>query len=172
MDYDITLSIEVPTTALDEERIVALVSRALSAEGAAEGASVSVVLTDDAAVHALNREYRGVDAPTDVLSFGLSEAAQTAGEAEPDDFVLPPDAALQLGEVIVSHETAERQAVTHQREPGHELAHLIVHGVLHLLGHDHADPDDESRMRAREDEVLTARGFPPGTAGWDYPHSG
>ena len=172
MAYDITLIIEVPEPALNEARIVALVSRALSAEGAAEGASVSVVLTDDMTVHALNRQYRGVDAPTDVLSFGLSEEAQPAGDAEPDDFVLPPGAALQLGEVLVSHETAERQAAVHQREPAHELAHLIVHGTLHLLGHDHADPDDESRMRAREDEVLTACGFPLGTAGWDYAHGG
>ncbi len=172
MPYEITVSSEVAEPGLDEARIVALVSRALAAEDAPDGAAVGVLLTDDATVHALNRDYRGVDRPTDVLSFGLSEMAQPAGP-EPEDaaFVLPPEAGVQLGEVIVSQETAARQAAAHGRAAAHELAHLIVHGVLHLLGHDHAEPAQERAMRAREDEVLTANGFPPGTAGWDDAHT-
>ncbi|MCL6432529.1 MAG: rRNA maturation RNase YbeY [Anaerolineae bacterium] len=63
-----------------------------------------------------------------------------------------------------------RQAAEHGRALDHELAHLVVHGVLHLLGHDHAEPEEEARMRAREDEVLHACGFPSGSAGWDDAH--
>ena len=176
MSYTIAIAAdEVTAPALDEAAISALVETALQLAGAVEGAEVSVVLSDDATVRQLNRDYRGVDAPTDVLSFGLSDLAQPAGDDEPDadGFVLPPAEAegLLLGEVIVSHETALRQASEHDRTPAHELAHLIVHGVLHLLGHDHAEQEEERTMRAAEDAALTACGFPPGSAGWtNAPH--
>jgi probable rRNA maturation factor len=173
VSYDIAVSIEVVGPGLGEEQIEGLVSRALASEGIEQGAALSVVLTGDATVHALNRDYRGVDRPTDVLSFGLSDLAPPAGAVSEDaGFVLPPDAGRQLGEVIVSHETAARQAGEHGRGLSHELAHLVVHGTLHLVGHDHAQPDDERLMRAREDEVLLACGFPPGTAGWSHAHDG
>ncbi|MFN8558196.1 MAG: rRNA maturation RNase YbeY [Dehalococcoidia bacterium] len=90
--------------------------------------------------------------------------------ASSDSFVLPPDAGLPLGEVVVSLETAARQAAENGRDLRHELAHLVVHGVLHLLGHDHAEPAEELAMRAAEDAALAACGFPPGAAGWRYAH--
>jgi len=171
MTYSILISSDAAPHPLDDARVESLVAHALTLDAVAESAEVSVVFTDDAEVHELNREYRGVDRPTDVLSFGLSEMAQPAGD-EPDDgsFVLPPGSGRQLGEVIVSVETAARQAAEHGRAPEHELAHLVVHGVLHLLGHDHAEPEEEARMRAREDAVLIAGGFPPGAAGWNHVH--
>jgi probable rRNA maturation factor len=169
--YTITVSYERELPDLGPNRVQALVHAALAAEAVADGASVSVIFTDDATIHALNRQYRGVDRPTDVLSFGLSEMAAPDDE-QPDipGFVLPPDSVLELGEVVVSQETAARQAAEHGRALDHELAHLVVHGVLHLLGHDHAEPEEEARMRAREDEVLHACGFPSGSAGWDDAH--
>ncbi len=170
MAYTVDLDYEVDTPELDAARVTELVQHDLALEGIPDGAAVSVVFTDDATVHELNRRYRAVDRPTDVLSFGLTELARPVGEeAEPAPFVLPPEIGLQLGEVIVSRDTALRQAQAHGRAPAHELAHLVVHGVLHLLGHDHAEPEEERRMRAREDEVLQACGFPPGSAGWNHP---
>lgn len=172
MTYEIAVSSEVDQPGLGEDALARLVGRALSMEGVAEGAAVSVVLTGDATVHELNRAYRGVDRPTDVLSFGLSEMALPSQEGpapEADGFVLPPESGLQVGEVIVSQETAVRQAAAHGRALDHELAHLVVHGVLHLLGHDHAQPEQERVMRGREDAILTAEGFPPGTVGWSHP---
>ena len=110
---------------------------------------LGVVVTDDATVRELNRRYLGVDEPTDVLSFGL-------GETDDTPFALPPDEAPSLGEVIIAYPTAVRQA----EEEGHsveaEVAHLLVHGVLHLLGYDHSEAEDERIMRRREDEILEA----------------
>jgi probable rRNA maturation factor len=106
---------------------------------------LGIVITDDDRIRALNRDFAGDDHVTDVLSFSLREGEDFAN---PDDIV-------RLGEVIVSYPTAERQA----REVGQsielELAHLLVHGILHLLGYDHAAPEEENLMRAREDALLT-----------------
>jgi probable rRNA maturation factor len=106
---------------------------------------LGIVITDDDRIRALNRDFAGDDHVTDVLSFSLREGEDFAN---PDDIV-------RLGEVIVSYPTAERQA----REVGQsielELAHLLVHGILHLLGYDHAAPEEEILMRAREDALLT-----------------
>jgi probable rRNA maturation factor len=169
MSYEVEVAFEVEGPGLDEAAVLALATRALDLEQVADEASLSIVISDDATVHELNREYRGVDSPTDVLSFGLSDLAQPAGDVGAlPAFVLPPETATQLGEVIVSHDTAIRQAAEHGRALAHELAHLVIHGILHLLGHDHALPDEEQVMRAREDTILQACGFPPGTAGWSY----
>jgi len=108
------------------------------------------VITGDRAVQTLNRSYRGEDAPTDVLSFALTEGGQ--------DFVLPPDGLLRLGEVVVSLPTARRQAQEAGRPVEEELAHLVVHGLLHLLGYDHREEREEREMRAREEPLLAGLG--------------
>jgi probable rRNA maturation factor len=116
----------------------------------AEGAGairLGVVITDDATVRDLNRRYLGRDEPTDVLSFGLGEKGERP-------FVLPPGEAAPLGEVVISYPTALRQA----EEEGHsveaEVARLLVHGILHLLGYDHQAAKDGRIMRRREEEIL------------------
>lgn len=110
---------------------------------------LSVVLTGDEQVRQLNREFAGDDHATDVLSFSLREGEPFASGDDTD----------RLGEVIVSLEAAARQA----EEAGHhvedEVAHLLVHGVLHLLGYDHAEPSDEQKMRTHERRVLSELGY-------------
>ena len=122
----------------------------LAAEGAGS-TELSVVITDDATVRELNSRYLGLDELTDVLSFGL-------GETDDAPFALPPGEAPSLGEVIISYPTVVRQA----EEQGHsveaEVAHLLVHGVLHLLGYDHSEAEDERVMREREEEILAGLG--------------
>ena len=108
------------------------------------GAELGMLITDDATVRKLNREYAGEDEATDVLSFSLREGEEFAS----------PDGVVRLGEVIVSYPTAERQAHEVGRSTEDEVAHLLVHGILHLLGYDHAAPEDERRMRAREEQLL------------------
>lgn len=119
---------------------------ALEAESVAANTEVSLVVTGDDTVAQLNQQYRGVEGTTDVLSFSLTE-----GE---EPFVSPPDDVVRLGEVIISYPQAVRQA----KEQGHpalvELAHLVVHGVLHLLGYDHEVAAQRVRMRRRERAIL------------------
>jgi rRNA maturation RNase YbeY len=123
--------------------LAALCRRTLAAERAPP-AELSVVVTDDATVRALNRRYRHRDAPTDVLSFSL----------DGDGFVLPARQLRQLGEVVISYPTAARQARAEGHTVHDELAHLLVHGVLHLLGYDHQRPRETQRMHAREEALL------------------
>lgn len=134
--------------AVDLDALHALAQRVLHGEGVPQPAEAGVVVVDDGIISDLNRRFRGEGRPTDVLSFGTRESAE-------EPFVSPPDGVVRLGEVIISFETAARQA----HDAGHpildELSHLLVHGLLHLLGYDHEREDDERAMRAREESYLT-----------------
>jgi probable rRNA maturation factor len=155
VDHEISLSVEEPFV-VDEAALLRAARAVLDAE-VGQAAAMSIVITDDETVRALNREFRGYDEPTDVLSFGLSERMKPAAEGE-EFFPFPnvPDEPLHLGEVVISHPTAERQAIEHSRPVIDELCHLLIHGALHLLGYDHAEPVEEASMRAREQELLAA----------------
>lgn len=141
-----------------------VVQTALATEPGLKGqVEVGVVIADDAQVRRLNRRYRGVDHTTDVLAFSFAHQGHYEGEGRPPEveevpFPRPDPHLLPLGEVVVSYPQAERQA----REAGHtveeELALLLVHGTLHLLGYDHATEAEEQRMKAREREALQALG--------------
>ncbi len=138
--------------ALIEQAVMA----ALSVENVTESIEISVLVTDDAALHALNRDYRGVDAPTDVLSFGDDE--QNATHAA---FVRPPDAPRYLGDLAISYERVVAQAAEYGHSRARELAYLAVHGTLHLLGYDHERGEaDAALMRAREEAAMERIGLP------------
>ncbi len=134
---------------VDEEHIKKLAHFVLDAEGVAPPYQVGLVFTDSDTVRELNREYRGLDEPTDVLAFYMLPQTDTD-----QFFASPPDGVSRLGEVIISYPKAEEQA----REQGHsterELSLLVVHGLLHLLNYDHEDPDEEAEMRAKERQHL------------------
>lgn len=108
---------------------------------------VDITLVDDAAIHELNRTYRGIDRPTDVLSFALDE-----GEEEPE--VDDDEIEHLLGDVIISVPTAVRQGEEYGHGLEREMTYLAVHGMLHLLGYDHMEEKDKLIMRKREEEVL------------------
>lgn len=112
---------------------------------------VSVVLGNDQYIHELNRQYRGKDCPTDVLSFALNE-----GE-EPEVIDAPGE--VLLGDIIISIETASRQAEEYGHSLERELAYLTVHGILHLLGYDHMTEEEKSEMREEEEYVLSLLGI-------------
>ncbi len=159
--YEVDLSVDEPYGDLGLERWMPIVARRVLETEEIDGGGLSIVVTDDETVHELNRQYRGYDQPTDVLSFGLSELARPAtdDEAPFPDFVLPPGSAPQLGEVVIAFPTAERQAAEHDRTTIVELAHLLIHGVLHLLGYDHYEPEEEREMRAREERLIAERSW-------------
>ncbi len=126
-----------------------IVRQVLKAEELAYPYDVSLVFTDDEKVKRLNRDYRGVDEPTDVLAFYLLPHRQFDSS-----FVLPPDGITRLGEVVVSYPQATVQAKQQGHSTERELALLVIHGILHLLGYDHEEPDREEEMRTREKELL------------------
>ncbi len=126
------------------------VSTVLRLEGyKGDDAEVSVLFTNDAFIAELNLQYRGIDGPTDVLSFALSED-------EDDDVVKIPGIPDILGDIIVSVETASRQAEGEGKPVLDEIGLLIVHGMLHLLGYDHDTVEKEAVMWKRQDEALKA----------------
>ena len=108
---------------------------------------VDITIVDDEEIHTLNRDYRNVDRPTDVLSFALDE-----GEEEPE-IIDGPELHL-LGDIIISAETAQRQGEEFGHGLEREIVYLAVHGLLHLLGYDHMVEEDKVIMRAKEEEAL------------------
>jgi len=112
-----------------------------------EKADLSIVLTNDERIQVLNRDYRGIDAPTDVLSF-------TADEPDPET------GATYFGDVIISCQRAEKQALAGGHSLVAEIQLLVIHGVLHLLGHDHDDPDEKARMWAAQVKALQTLDIP------------
>ena len=112
---------------------------------------LSIVLTEDVRIRELNFEYRDMDSSTDVLSFGQMEG---------DTFVAPTPV---LGDLVISLQTAQRQADALGHPLGAEVRVLLVHGLLHLLGHDHLDSNDRAKMAAAEDALLSAL---PAVPGW------
>ena len=142
---------------IDAALIERAVAAALAAEGVAGAIEVSVLVTDDATLHQLNRDYRNVDAPTDVLSF----AEDDASDAAPTAFVRPPDAPRYLGDLAISYERVVAQAGEYGHSHARELAFLTVHGMLHLLGYDHErGAADQAAMRAREEAIMQQLGLP------------
>jgi probable rRNA maturation factor len=137
---------------LESQWLRSLAEQVLTLQEAGAEVELGLVITGQERVQALNRSYRGKDAPTDVLAFST-----LPGAGEP--FVTPPDGRLHLGEVIVSYP----QAVIQAGEEGHsikkEIATLITHGILHLLGFDHEEPGLKRQMQAREREILSRLGI-------------
>jgi len=129
--------------ALSEDRLAALARRVLEAERA-PACELSIAVTDDETVRSLNRQYAGEDAVTDVLSFSQREG---------EELVTPPECVPPLGEVVIAYPQATRQAAERGHAANEEVEGLLVHGVLHLLGYDHAEPEEARRMRAREDAL-------------------
>jgi probable rRNA maturation factor len=115
------------------------------------GAEVSVVFTDDETIRSYNASYRGVDAPTDVLSFAMREGM----EMGMDD---PPTEEL-LGDILISLPRALEQSRAYGHELIREVGFLFTHGLLHLLGYDHAEPAAETQMSALQEELLLEAGF-------------
>jgi len=112
---------------------------------------VSLVLVNDEYIHGLNREYRNKDCPTDVLSFALNEGEEPVVIDGPEEVL--------LGDIIISVETAMRQAMEYGHSLERELAYLTVHGILHLLGYDHMIEEEKQEMRREEEHVLSLLGI-------------
>jgi probable rRNA maturation factor len=130
------------------DAIAAAAAQLPAAQKAKADGEVSVVLTDDAAIQVLNRDWRGLDKPTNVLSFPASIPAAAAGSKPP------------LGDIVIAHDTLAREAKAEGKPLGDHLAHLTVHGFLHLLGYDHETEAQAETMEQMERTVLAQLGVP------------
>ena len=156
----IPITADVPGAANDAN--CALIRRtirtALAAEGLTAPCEVDVLLTDDDGIHEINREMRNVDRPTDVLSFPEFEfhPEELPGEEDAD----PGTGLVPLGDMVISMERVAVQAKEYGHSNRRELAYLVVHSVLHLLGYDHLDEGPQKKqMRAREEAILAELGI-------------
>lgn len=120
-----------------------------------ETTEIDVTIVDDEEIHAINRDYRGVDRPTDVISFALDDDLEDSDEP---DLVDAPEEHL-LGDIIISAETAKRQGEEFGHGLEREILYLGVHSLLHLLGYDHIDPEDKKVMRVEEERALRELGI-------------
>lgn len=146
MAYELNVEVDDEVAAdVDQPSLVTMIERVLAEDGIEDGASLALVLTDDTLLRELNLRHREVDAPTDVLSFPASEG---------EDFPTREGAPAHLGDIVVSVESVGRQAEEVGLALGEELAHVVLHGLLHILGYDHEESDEEAVMKAREEAVL------------------
>lgn len=145
------IRVEVFFNGIDEDELL----REAAARGSsaalrfedAEG-EISIELTNDTVIHAYNRDFRHVDRPTDVLSFPSDEG---------DSIICTPDG--HLGDIMISAETAERQADELGHSTAREIMFLAIHGTLHVLGYDHMCPEDEEIMTYKQREILRSMGL-------------
>lgn len=126
-----------------EQVIDRVLQQAAEVHGFSAQTELSVLLCDNPYIHQLNREYRQIDRPTDVLSFALNEG-EASGEEE----------ANFLGDLVISVDQVKAQAAEFGHSETRELAYLTVHGFLHIIGYDHMEEEDKREMRAAEEEIL------------------
>lgn len=155
IDIEIDEALAERAAEVDSELIQRAVALILTSEAVVGPTELTVLVTDDARVQVLNRDFRGVDGPTDVLSFGDDNGG--------GDFVVAPEQPRYLGDIAISFERVVAQAADYGHSVQRELAYLAAHGTLHLLGYEHEDnPDQAVAMRAREEAAMAALGLPRG----------
>jgi len=151
-------AIEVPDAWI--ARLTELLRLAGEAEKIEDG-EVALTFTDDERIHELNREYRGIDRPTDVLSFAMQEDTDEELEIvyEVEDESEPAPVADLLGDIIISVERAKAQSEEYGHSLEREIGFLFVHGFLHLLGYDHESEEEEAVMTAKQEAILQQAGL-------------
>jgi probable rRNA maturation factor len=155
-EYPITEVVVAADCWHSEPDAEAAIQRAIVAASAAtdadiDHAEVAVMLTDDASIRELNKEFRGIDKPTNVLSFPAPEM-----DSADDDDTAP----RALGDIAIAYETLRREADEEAKPFLHHLSHLAVHGFLHLVGYDHETDDEAEEMEALEITILSRLGIP------------
>ncbi|MEW6641032.1 MAG: rRNA maturation RNase YbeY [Pseudomonadota bacterium] len=135
----------------DHEAIInrAIAAAAEAADADTDSAEIAVMLTDDAGIRTLNRDFRGIDKPTNVLSFPAPPAPGHDDDGAP----------AMLGDIAIAYETTRREAEAEHKPFDHHLSHLAVHGFLHLIGYDHETDDEAEEMEGLEREILARLGI-------------
>ena len=161
MPHDIDILIEDDRWA--RAGLTAIAQPALSAALEDRGidlASVSLLACDDARIATLNADFRGKPTPTNVLSWPEATLAPETEGSEPAEPVPDPDGRISLGDIAIAYDTCAREATAQGKPFADHVTHLLVHGLLHLLGYDHIRPGDAARMEALEVKILGKLGVP------------
>lgn len=148
----------IPYEKLAEKVIIA----SLDYEKCPYEAEIGITLTDNDGIHAVNREFRNIDTPTDVLSFPMIDYA-TAGEfdflEENDEYFNPETGELLMGDILISLDKVEEQALSYGHSVEREFAFLVAHSMLHLMGYDHMEPDEAAIMESKQEAILSEIGI-------------
>lgn len=142
-------------TEVQQEMFEGVLARAAEHLGLTRETEVSLTIVDDARIHEINRDYRNVDRPTDVISFAINDVS----DEEEGINEWPENMPYELGDLFISLDTAKRQAEDYGHSLERELGFLAVHGFLHLNGFDHQTPEDEKRMFGLQDDILNDYGL-------------
>ena len=150
MTYKVETFVE-PHYPIKKSLLVSVAESTLTSAKVKGKVALAVSVIGDRKMRSLNKEFRGIDEPTDVLSFPYS--LQTG---KPHEFVTPPSKYLNLGDIIISYPQLIERAADEEVMVDEMAARLVVHGVLHLLGHEHQNPQEAEAMEAFEDQILSA----------------
>ena len=160
MEHTIMIESELGGTQAYEALLRRVIPAALAAEGVEFPCEVDILFTDDTGIQEINREQRGVDKPTDVLSFPMFELTPGVIPTMEDVEADPETSLVPLGDMVLSVERAQAQGEEYGHGSERELAYLAVHSILHLLGYDHLDEGPmKAQMRAREEAILSKLGI-------------
>ncbi|SFG07877.1 rRNA maturation RNase YbeY [Oribacterium sp. WCC10] len=163
MTVNIDFEVEKKLDLQFEDIIKEIIAAAIDYEKCPYDCEVSVVITDDDGIHELNRETRGIDAPTDVLSYPMVDWENPADfdriDEENSDIFNPDTGELLLGDIVLNQNRIESQAAEYGHTERRELAFLVAHSMLHLFGYDHMVDDERIEMERRQKEILEGKGY-------------
>lgn len=159
VEWETNIPLELPC----EELIQRCLEAVLESEGCPYEAQVNVVITDNTAIREVNREFRGIDAPTDVLSFPMIDYERPADfsglEEQAEEYFDPDSGELLLGDMMISAEKVKEQAEAYGHSLEREFAFLTVHSLLHLCGYDHMEDGERRRMEDRQAVIMERLGI-------------
>lgn len=159
IEYEAEKKLDLPY----KEIIEAVIMEAMDYEECPYEAEINVILTDNEEIHKINKEYREIDRPTDVLSFPMVDYETPADfdhvEEQSEDYFNPETGELMLGDIIISVDKVEEQAESYGHSQTRELAFLVAHSMLHLFGYDHMVDEERVVMEQKQSEILERRGY-------------
>lgn len=159
IDYESEDRLDLPYETIIQE----IVEEAVDYEDCPYEAEVNVLLTDNEGIRQINRQYRQIDSPTDVLSFPMADYDEPADfdrlEEQGADYFNPETGELLLGDIVISVDKVKEQALKYGHSESRELAFLVAHSMLHLFGYDHMEDEERRVMEGKQEEILERKGY-------------
>ena len=159
IDYESEDRLDLPYETIIQE----IVEEAVDYENCPYEAEVNVLLTDNEGIRQINRQYRQIDSPTDVLSFPMADYDEPADfdrlEEQGADYFNPETGELLLGDIVISVDKVKEQARKYGHSESRELAFLVAHSMLHLFGYDHMEDEERKVMEGKQEEILERKGY-------------